>query len=42
MAKICAWVFLGAILVLGAEVVYMGIVIENQRVELQYCIQNVQ
>lgn len=42
MAKVIAWVLLGACIVLGAEVFYMGIVIENQRIELQYCIQNVQ
>lgn len=42
MAKIIAWVLLGACLTLSAEVVYMARVIENQRIVLQYCLENEQ
>lgn len=42
MARIVALMLLGACIALGVEVAYMGYVIENQHVELQYCSQNVQ
>lgn len=38
--KILMWIFLGAVLVLGVEVVYQNVVIENQRVQIQGLVEH--